>query len=153
MLIRLVILVIILVFLFAVVQMVADIVRAVAARRRRGVPGGTTVSASGQDHPSASLSRPRTGGPEVGEDRAGILRFLESHHGVEAYVEPEALLAPRSIVLVDGDGVWSRSELPDDGPLGALADRGIPIYDATRLGYPKRMRQRRQGRGGDAAGP
>lgn len=151
MLIRVVILAIILLVAVAVVQGVVDIIRAVAARRGPGT-GGRSARSSAHERrfPPSSASR----APEPGRSgyRAEILRFVESHGGVEAYLEPATSVAPRSVVLVDGDGEWRRYAVPDDAPLRALAKRGIPIYDVRKLDYPKRMRQRGHGRGGDATG-
>ena len=76
-------------------------------------------------------------------DRPGALEeFLNTHRGVEAYIEPETVISPRSVVLVDVDGAWRRLPLPDDVHLRRLsAERGIPIFDAGRTGYPPRMRR------------
>ena len=76
-------------------------------------------------------------------DRPGAIEeFLNTHDGVEAYVEPETVISPRSVVLVDVDGGWRRFPLPEDAPLRRLsAERGIPIFDAARTGYPPRMRR------------
>jgi hypothetical protein len=71
-----------------------------------------------------------------------IEEFLNTHRGVEAYVEPETVVSPRSVVLVDADGGWRRFALPNDASLRRLsADRGIRIFDAARTGYPPRMRR------------
>jgi hypothetical protein len=73
---------------------------------------------------------------------AAIEEFLHTHLGVEAYVEPETVISPRSVVLVDVDGGWRRFPLPDDAALRRLsAERGFPIFDAGRTGYPPRMRR------------
>lgn len=84
------------------------------------------------------------GGPD--EQRDQILAFLDSHRGVEAYVEPRTVMHSLSVVLVDADGVAKRFELREDAFLLELAkDRGLPVFDATRVGYPARMRRRRSG--------
>jgi hypothetical protein len=71
-----------------------------------------------------------------------IEEFLNTHEEVEAYVEPETVISPRSVVLVDADGGWRRFPLPQDAPLRRLsAERGVPIFDAARTGYPPRMRR------------
>ncbi|HEX6400758.1 MAG TPA: hypothetical protein VF108_09885 [Actinomycetota bacterium] len=68
--------------------------------------------------------------------------FLNAHAGAEAYVEPETVVSPRSVVLVDGAGEWRRFPLSDDSVLRrAAAERGMPILDASRTGYPSRMRR------------
>lgn len=80
------------------------------------------------------------------EQRGQITSFLDTHDGVEAYVEPKTVMDPLSVVLVDGDGAWRRFELAEDTYLRELArTRDVKIIDAARFGYPKRMR-RDQGR-------
>jgi hypothetical protein len=87
------------------------------------------------------------GGPE--ERRGDILEFLNTHGGVEAYVEPKTVMSPKSVVLVDEVGEWRRFELREDAYLRRLAaERGLPIFDAARTGYPSRMRRRRDDRPG-----
>jgi len=84
------------------------------------------------------------GGPE--ERRDDILEFLNTHRGVEAYVEPKTVMSPKSVVLVDEVGDWRRFELREDAYLRRLTvERGLPIFDAARTGYPPRMRRRRDG--------
>ena len=81
------------------------------------------------------------GGPEEQRDR--IMAFLDEHRGVEAYVEPKTVMHPLSVLLVDGEGVARRFELREDAFLRELArTRGLPVFDATRTGYPGRMRRR-----------
>jgi hypothetical protein len=85
----------------------------------------------------------RVSGPD--ERRDDILEFLNTHHGVEAYVEPKTVMSPKTVVLVDGVGEWRRFELREDAFLRRLsAERGLPIFDAGRTGYPSRMRRRRR---------
>ena len=68
--------------------------------------------------------------------------FLNAHSGVEAYVEPETVVSRQSVVLVDGAGEWRRFPLSGDSVLRRVAgDRGMPIFDASRTGYPSRMRR------------
>jgi hypothetical protein len=82
------------------------------------------------------------GGPE--EHREKILAFLDAHRGVEAYVEPKTVMHPLSVLLVDADGEAKRFELREDALLRELAKtRALPVFDATRVGYPERMRRRK----------
>lgn len=75
------------------------------------------------------------------EDREGIIGFLETHQGVEAYVEPRTVIHPLSVVLVAHDGEWRRFGLSDDRFLRELARaRGVSLHDAVHHGYPQRMR-------------
>lgn len=90
-------------------------------------------------------------GPE--EHRDEITAFLDTHLGVEAYVEPKTVMSPKSVVLVDADGEWRRFELREDAFLRRLAgERGVPIFDAGLTGYPPRMRRRRPGDADGATG-
>jgi hypothetical protein len=83
------------------------------------------------------------GGPE--EPRDEIIAFLDTHEGVEAFVEPKTVMHPLSVVLVDGAGEAKRFELREDALLRELARRrNLPVFDATRVGYPSRMRRRRE---------
>jgi hypothetical protein len=84
----------------------------------------------------------RVPGPQ--ENREQILGFLEAHAGVEAFVEPRTVMHPLSVVLVDGAGAWARFELKEDAFLREMArELGVPVFDASRVGYPPRMRRRR----------
>ena len=86
------------------------------------------------------LKKPAT--PSSQGDGA-VEEFLQTHTGVEAYVEPETVVSPRSVVLVDAAGEWRRFPLHGDAHLRRLStERGMPIFDAARTGYPPRMRKR-----------
>jgi hypothetical protein len=77
-----------------------------------------------------------------GEDRDGMLAFLDSRQGVEAFMEPKTSMSQLSVVLVAGDGEWRRFELADDSFVRDLTrTRGLPVMDAMRTGYPDRMRR------------
>jgi hypothetical protein len=81
--------------------------------------------------------------PPEGE-REGIIAFLDSRDGVEAYVEPRTVVSPLSVVLVARDGEWRRFQLGEDLMLRELAaSRGLRVFDASRVGYPERMRRYR----------
>ena len=82
------------------------------------------------------------------ERRDEIVEFLDTHEGVEAYVEPKTVMSPKSVVLVDDVGEWRRFELKEDAYLRRLsAERVLPIFDAALTGYPPRMRKRPGGAG------
>lgn len=74
-------------------------------------------------------------------DLAALREFAESRKGVEAYVEPQTSVSQLSVVLVAGDGEWTRRRVGSAKAASDLA-RGlkIPIYDAHKVGYPQRMR-------------
>jgi hypothetical protein len=80
------------------------------------------------------------------QDQGAIKEFASSRKGVEIYVEPRTLSQEFSVVLVAADGEWVRFHLPDDSWIVKFAHkRGVPIYDAGVLGYPKRMKDYRRG--------
>lgn len=83
-------------------------------------------------------------GPQ--EDRQAILEFIESRKGVEAFVEPRTVIHPLSVVLVAEDGEWVRFQLKDDAFVRELARaRRLRVNDASKVGYPERMRRYRRG--------
>ncbi len=83
------------------------------------------------------------GVPRQAEDRDAIVAFVSSRSGVEAYFEPRTVMHPLSVVFVAGDGEWKRFELADDRFVRELAsERRLPVFDASRTGYPDRMRRR-----------
>jgi hypothetical protein len=64
------------------------------------------------------------------------------HEGVEAFAEPKTVMHPLSVVFVDGEGEAKRFELKEDAYLRELAKkRGMRVFDASRVGYPDRMRR------------
>lgn len=74
-------------------------------------------------------------------DLAALREFASSRTGVEAYVEPKTTVTQTTIVLVAGDGEWTRRRIPNEKAAADLArSLKIPIYDANRVGYPQRMR-------------
>jgi hypothetical protein len=90
--------------------------------------------------------------PGPSENREGIVGFIDSHRGVEAFMEPRTAMSPLSVVLVAEDGEWKRFELTSDAFMQELSrSRGLPVLDAARVGYPQRMRdyerRRRSARG------
>jgi hypothetical protein len=67
-------------------------------------------------------------------------------------VEPRTVVHPLSVVLVAGDGEWVRIALPDDRFLRELArTRGLKVQDASRVGYPERMRRYKRPDGGSVS--
>jgi hypothetical protein len=91
-------------------------------------------------------------GPQ--EDRDRIIAFLDSRRGVDAFVEPRTVIHPLSVVLVAEDGEWIRIELREDAFLRELSrTRGLRIHDATRVGYPERMRNYRRPGGAQGKEP
>jgi hypothetical protein len=127
---------------FAILAWVIRGARAAAARRP-GRRGSRKMGGYEFDRRRDQARRRLRGVGGPAERRDEIVDFLESHQGVEAYVEPKTVISPLSVVLVDGAGEWRRFELAEDLYLRRLAsERGLPIFDASRTGYPPRMRKR-----------
>lgn len=118
---------------------VRDIRRIAATRRSSPRPGGYDW-----ERRRDQLSRRVKGVPAPEEDRRLILGFLDTRKGVEAFIEPKTAVSPLSVVLVAGDGEWIRVTLADDAFIRDLArGRRLRAYDASRTGYPERMRRHR----------
>lgn len=70
-----------------------------------------------------------------------LLEFARTRRGVEAYLEPRTRLYGDSVLLVADDGEYLRRPIPDvDAARRLLREQGVPVYDAARTGYPKRVR-------------
>jgi hypothetical protein len=128
----------------AVYQVVAPWARRKATERGLGAP--RTARPGGHDwdrrRDQVYRSIKGVGGPPDPRDQ--IIAFLDAHNGVEAYVEPRTVMHPLSVVLVDAAGEAKRFELREDDILRELAKRRhLPVFDATKAGYPPRMRRGR----------
>ena len=113
-------------------------------RSRARIVGADRPGSYDWDRRTDQLKREikRIGGPS--EQRTEMVAWLDAHAGVEAYVEPKTVVSPLSVVFVDADGEWRRFELAEDRFLKDVArERRIKVMDATRVGYPPRMRRRR----------
>lgn len=120
----------------------------VRVARRPSRRGSSRAGGYEFDRRTDRARRRRKGVADPVERQEEIEEFLSTHRGVEAYVEPETVISPKSVVLVDEAGEWRRFPLREDASLRRLsAERGLPIFDAARTGYPSRMR-RRPGRDG-----
>ncbi|GAA2490485.1 hypothetical protein GCM10010406_28260 [Streptomyces thermolineatus] len=107
-------------------------------------------------------SRPgRAGLGDLAEGERHLTDFARSRRGVEAYVEPQTTVTAVTVLLVAGDGEWTRRRVPGVRAAHTLAGKlGIPAYDAAVVGYPQRMRdynrrqkeQRAQGEQGEEQG-
>ncbi|MDQ4057996.1 MAG: hypothetical protein M3124_02615, partial [Actinomycetota bacterium] len=63
-------------------------------------------------------------------------------------LEPRTPTSPTSLLLVDRDGDHTRAPVRDRAHGRKFCERrGIPVYDAQVIGYPKRMRDFDQRRG------
>ena len=90
-------------------------------------------------------------------DLTRLTEFVTSRLGVEAYLEPRTTVTSYTVVLVAGDGEWTRRRVADPDAAAKFAARhGIPLYETHLMGYPQRMRdwtaaQKRSGAGSDRA--
>jgi len=67
--------------------------------------------------------------------------FVRTRSGVEGYLEPKTTIYAVTLLLVAGDGEYLRRPIGGRDKAQDLCRRlGIPLYDAARVGYPKRMR-------------
>lgn len=84
--------------------------------------------------------------PKVAPDDLALLReWVRSRGaiqgGVEAYVEPQTSVSPVTVVLVAGDGEFTRRRVGSPHAAAKFArEMGIPVYDTNRVGLPQRMR-------------
>ena len=70
-----------------------------------------------------------------------IEAFIASRSGVEAYLEPKTAIYSTTLLLVAADGEYLRRPIGDRDQARSVCEKhGIPLYDAARVGYPKRMR-------------
>lgn len=70
-----------------------------------------------------------------------LTEWLLAHRGVEAYVEPKTAFTENTVVLIAHDGEFIRRRTPSPEAAKQFARKhSIPIYDATVVGYPQRMR-------------
>lgn len=89
------------------------------------------------------LDRFRRGvrGDGAAEDLKYLRRWVAEHTGVEGFVEPKTTVTDVTVVLVAGDGEWTRRRAGGDAGARRLSERlNIPVYDVQKVGYPQRMR-------------
>ena len=83
----------------------------------------------------------RGGGNDPAADLAYMRQWVAEHTGVEAFVEPKTTVTDLTVVLVAGDGEWTRRRAGGDAGARRLNERlQIPVYDVQKVGYPQRMR-------------
>jgi uncharacterized protein YecE (DUF72 family) len=67
--------------------------------------------------------------------------FLTSRSGVEAFLEPRTAVYATTLLLVAADGEYLRRPIDDRTQATDLCGRhNVPLYDAAKVGYPRRMR-------------
>jgi hypothetical protein len=95
-------------------------------RRRREIPGVIGASA---------------------KTLAELEQFLRTREGVEGFLEPQTAIYARTLCLVAVDGEFLRRPVKDERQARTLcAEYRVPLYDARKVGYPKRMREYERGK-------
>lgn len=77
------------------------------------------------------------------QDTDHLRSWAEQRRGVEAYLEPRTTVTETTVMLIAHDGEWTRRRV--DGPEAAFRfarKLGIPCFEAAKVGYPQRMRDR-----------
>jgi hypothetical protein len=70
-----------------------------------------------------------------------LSEFIQTHRGVEAFVEPQTVVTQTTLLLIAHDGEWTRRRVPSPEWAHSFAEQfQIPGYDAPVVGYPQRMR-------------
>ena len=93
-------------------------------------------SSSAKDSDSGRLSRSERKAVAV-----ELAEWASVRRGVEVFVEPKTAVTGTSVVLVAHDGEFHRRRIASPKAAQAFAhDNSLPIYDATLVGYPQRMR-------------
>jgi len=87
----------------------------------------------------------RTGSTRVraadSTDLAHLDAWLESHRGVEGFVEPRTAVSDVTLLLVAHDGEWTRRRVPSVAWAHSFCNSSrVPSYDAAIVGVPQRMR-------------
>jgi hypothetical protein len=86
--------------------------------------------------------RPGTLRPASSADVEHLKQFISTHDGVEAFLEPRTAVTETKGVLVAGTGEWTRRRVGSPDAATAFAKKqAIPLYEAAKVGYPKRMRE------------
>ena len=92
--------------------------------------------------PFRGRARPGTTRGAVSADVAHLEAFAASRRGVEGFVEPETNTTSTTLVLVAGDGEWTRRRVEGRQAAFDLGRRlALPVYDVAATGYPARMRE------------
>lgn len=81
------------------------------------------------------------GADDAASDLAYMRQWIAERSGVEAFIEPKTTVTDLTVVLVAGDGEWTRRRTGGDAGARRLNERlQIPVYDVQKVGYPQRMR-------------
>ena len=90
---------------------------------------------------SRRKARPASSRDERKARFEALAEWVGARRGVEVFVEPKTPVTPVSMLLVASDGEFTRRAIGSPQEAKAFAhDHSLPIYDATIVGYPQRMR-------------
>ena len=86
--------------------------------------------------------RPGTVRSGSSADLDHLATWAGTRRGVEGFVEPKTATTSTTLVLVAGDGEWTRRRVESPSAAFGFGGRtGIPVYDVAAVGYPPRMRE------------
>ncbi|MGH3953900.1 oxidoreductase [Mycobacteroides salmoniphilum] len=75
------------------------------------------------------------------DDVRYLATWAAARTGVEAYVEPQTNFSDVTVILIAGDGEWTRRRVGGVAGARRISERlKIPVYDVHRTGYPQRKR-------------
>lgn len=70
-----------------------------------------------------------------------LVEWMTTRRGIEVFVEPKTSITPVTMLLVAHDGEFTRKHIASPDAAKSFArEHQLPIYDATIVGYPQRMR-------------
>lgn len=88
----------------------------------------------------------KLGGSASSRTRTELAEFMQTRTGVEAYIEPPTPIYAMTLCLVAADGEHIRRAVKDEREARELCkERGVPLYDARIVGYPRRMKEFERG--------
>ncbi len=100
---------------------------------------------------TARPAKPATATPASRAAVKELEGFVADHAGVEGFIEPATTVYPTTLLLVAGSGEYLRRPILDRDRARKLCDKhDLPLYDAAKVGYPKRMREFDQGMPGES---
>jgi hypothetical protein len=77
---------------------------------------------------------------------AELQAFLGTREGIEGFLEPPTAVYATTLCLVAADGEFLRRPVKDQAQAEKLCnEHRVPLYDARKVGYPKRMRDYQRG--------
>ena len=104
---------------------------------------------SKQASPSRSSKRKGKGTSTDAASRSAtkeLEEFVRTREGVEGFLEPKTAIYSTTLLLVADDGEYLRRPIKSREQAGEFCGKiNIPLYDAAKVGYPRRMREYEQG--------